>query len=102
MTVDVAGTVWTIAHGHQWRRGKAGEWWSSMCYYSDNAAGAHILAHGHEHTFYFRQEGSRHIVCSPTMDGGSDWFSERTGAWQTPHGVAYDAVNGSISNLSLI
>lgn len=102
MTVDVAGSIWTIAHGHQWRRGKAADWWSSMCFYADNATGAHILAHGHEHTFSFRQEGARNIICSPTMDGGSDWFCQKTGAWQSPHGVAYDAVEGTVANVSLI
>lgn len=102
MTVEVAGSVWTIAHGHQWRRGKAAEWWKSLCYYSDNAAAAHILAHGHEHTFNFRQEGGRSIICSPTMDGGSDWFAQSTGAWQEPHGVAYDAVEGQVLNLTFI
>ncbi|MBF6332455.1 metallophosphoesterase family protein [Nocardia transvalensis] len=102
MTVKVADSIFTIAHGHQWRRGKAAEWWASQAFYGQNPAAAHFLCHGHWHSTSITQDGPRTIVCSPTYDGGSAWYHERTGAVCRQGGLVYITHAAEFTNLTLV
>lgn len=102
MTVPVGDTVFTIAHGHQWRRGKAMDWWSGQTFYKHAAGAATILAHGHFHEVGLERQGSRVSICSPTYDQGSNYFREQTGAVSPPGGLVYVTSGGMFRDLSIV
>lgn len=82
MTVKVKETTFTMAHGHQWRRGKAEEWISKLGFNRDPAINADFLCHGHYHEAYMSL-GARRIVCSGSFEGNSNWFREYSGVDST-------------------
>lgn len=102
MTVARGDTVFTIAHGHTWRRGKAMDWWASQSFHNQNPGGAHVLAHGHFHTFELETSKHRTRICSPTFDGGSNYYRDLTGAEAKRGGLIYLTKSGEVSNLSLV
>lgn len=102
MTVGVADSVFTVLHGHQFRKNKADEWWKSQSYYQGNPAGAHFLCHGHWHSTSIAQDGPRTIICSPTFDGGSAWFRDKTGAESRTGGLVYVTHGAEFGSLSLV
>jgi predicted phosphodiesterase len=102
MTVGAGDTVFTVAHGHQWKRGQAEAWWKGQTFYSHAAGAADILAHGHFHEFAIERTGSRMRICSPTFDMGSNYYREMTGAFSPPGGVAYMTREGRFSDLSIV
>lgn len=89
MTVKVLDTVFTCLHGHQFRKGKALEWWASQSLYQGEPAEAHFLIHGHYHSTYLAQDGPRTVICSPTFEGSSQWYREKTGAIARQGGLVY-------------
>lgn len=102
MTVGVAGSVFTVLHGHQFRKGKAADWWSSQAFYQGNPSGAHFMCHGHWHSTSVTQDGPRTILCSPTFDGGSAWYRDKTGAESRTGGLIYTTHGADFVNLSLV
>lgn len=103
MTVPVGDTVVTIAHGHQWRnRTKGMQWWSGQTFTRQPAGAAHILQHGHFHSFEVETDGGRTRICSPALDCGSDWYRDRTGSESAPGGLVYLLAAGKISHLSVV
>ncbi|QDH85097.1 nuclease [Gordonia phage Dardanus] len=102
MTVPVGDTVFTIAHGHQWRRGRAMEWWSGQTFYRHAAGAATVLAHGHFHEVGLERQGDRVSICSPTYDQGSNYFREMRGAVSPPGGLAYVTDAGKFSDLTIV
>lgn len=78
-TVD--GTVIGFAHGHQWNPGKAGDWLAKMTVgRRSNMQNSDLLLHGHHHSFAISLVGAgQHVICAPTIDSGSSWFSNTTG-----------------------
>lgn len=80
MTVVINGVSFSILHGHQFRKGKAAEWWASQAFYGNEPGKSHFMLHGHYHTLSVQQDGPRTIICSPTYDGGSNWYRDLTGA----------------------
>ncbi|MBD8056691.1 metallophosphoesterase family protein [Rhodococcus ruber] len=102
MTVGVGDSVFTLLHGHQFRKGRAAEWWASQSFHMGNPAGAHFLCHGHWHELGVHQTASRTIICSPTFDGGSAWYRDKTGAESRQGGLVYVTRGPEFSGLSLI
>ncbi|AKC03082.1 exonuclease [Gordonia phage Gsput1] len=102
MTVPVGDSVFTIAHGDKWRKGKAMEWWSGQTFYRHSASAATILIHGHFHEFELERAGARFRVCSPTYDRGSNYYRDMTGAVSTPGGVVYVSEAGAVRDLTLV
>lgn len=97
MTYHGTGGSFVLAHGHQWRRGKAREWWASGALHDSDVAEADILLHGHEHEKTQLITGPRTICCAGTIDGGSGWYSDRTGGtWQQPQSDLYSVADGRI------
>ncbi|APB00929.1 hypothetical protein KP696_06195 [Nocardia seriolae] len=72
MAVAAGDTVFTIAHGHQWRRGKAMDWWAVQTFHDQNPGAADILVHGHYHTWELETTDKRARIQSSTLDGGSN------------------------------
>lgn len=102
MTVKVNESVFTITHGHQWRKGKAADWWASQAFYQGNPAGAHFLCHGHWHSTSIAQDGPRTVICSPTFDGGSSWYRDKTGAEARQGGLVYVTHGPEFSHLGVV
>ncbi len=108
MTVARGDTIFTIAHGHQWKGGAtarhshAFSWWSDQAFHQQNPAGAHVLAHGHYHTWAVETAKARTRICSPTFDGGSNYYRDLTGAEAKRGGLIYLTRAVEVSNLSLV
>lgn len=80
------GTVIGVVHGHQASNPtKIGDWWKGQSH--GRRHGLHladILFHGHYHHLSVTQTGDeRWIIGTPSSDGGSDWFVNKTGEVST-------------------
>lgn len=102
VTLDVAGTRITCMHGHQFRGGLNGaEKWAAGHALGRQAEGtADLYLCGHLHHFEIRTVGQgQTIIQIDALDGGSQWFANRTGSNQ-PAGLCSLVVdNGRWSNL---
>jgi predicted phosphodiesterase len=79
ITIEAAGTIIGLAHGHQMRVGKAHDWWAKMGHGGHRIGQAHMLLTGHYHHLRMHEEAHRlHVQC-PTTDPGSPWYDERNG-----------------------
>lgn len=102
MTVPVGDSIVTIAHGHQWRKNGAMQWWADQAVNNQPAASSQILQHGHWHQFQLGSNQHRTVVGSPTFDMGSDWLRQKTGATAKQGALVYLLSGGEISHLSLV
>ena len=102
MTVPIGDTVVTVIHGHQWRPGAAMKWWSEQALHHQPAGAAHILQHGHYHSWQIETTEQRTRIQSPTYDCGSDYFRDRHGAMPRRGGLAYLLSGGSVSRMSIV
>lgn len=102
LTVPVGDTQVTIAHGHQWSRGKGLDWLGKQDFGRQDARGTQILQHGHEHEWSLNTTRDVTRVCSPTYDCGSDWFRERQGGDSKRGGLVYLLRSGEVSRMSLV
>jgi hypothetical protein len=95
-------TVVTVAHGHQWRRGKGMDWWASQAHNRQPAGAAQVLQCGHHHEWHLESSATKVLVQSSTFDTGSDWFREKTGAEARRGGLVYLLRAGEASRMSLL
>lgn len=102
MTVPVGDSVVTIAHGHQWRKNGAMQWWADQAVNMQPAGASQILQHGHWHQFQLGSNKHRTVIGSPTFDMGSDWLRQKNGATAKQGALAYLLSGGEISYLSLV
>lgn len=90
LTLAVHGTILGLAHGHQARRGgavssaKIKAWWKDQAYGMQKVADATILVTGHYHHLSVLTEGIRTHIQAPSLDGGSQWFTETAGVKSAP------------------
>jgi predicted phosphodiesterase len=85
LTLDVAGTVVTFAHGHQFRgsgppQKKAESWWKGKQAARHRSGDADVLVWGHYHHLVCVEDGPRTFLQCPALDGGSRWFEEGGGS----------------------
>lgn len=78
VTLDMAGTVVGLIHGHQCR-GKAVEWWKNMAHGQQDIGEATLLLSGHYHHLRIEQSGRKTWIQTPALDGGSQWFENSSG-----------------------
>ncbi|MFJ4988746.1 hypothetical protein ACIP9H_33720 [Streptomyces sp. NPDC088732] len=85
VSLDVAGTIVGLAHGHQYARpDKAGDWWRGQTFGRQPVADAAVLVTGHFHHFRAQQMGHGRLwIQAPTLDNGSDWYTVRSGEVST-------------------
>lgn len=102
MTVKIGESIFTILHGHQFRKGKADAWVASQAFYLGNPTAAHFILHGHWHSTSVQQDGPRTIVCSGTYDGGSSWYRDLTGAESRQGGLIYVTDGAEFEGLTRI
>jgi predicted phosphodiesterase len=86
LTLDIAGTVVALAHGHQMKTGKAHEWWAKQAHGLQPAGDATLLLAGHLHHLLVDQAGAKTFIQAPALDGGSTWWKHTTGQ-DSPPGV---------------
>jgi hypothetical protein len=86
-TVEAAGTIIGLAHGHQFRGpDKAHEWWAKQGHARHRIGQAHLLICGHWHHLRVVDDSSRVAFIAPTTDPGSPWYDQRNGGGPQ-HGV---------------
>lgn len=94
VTLDVAGTVVGFAHGHQWRAGKATDWWAKQSHGRQSIGDADLLLSAHLHHLRVEHTGSdKTWIQVPALESGSQWWKHRTGEWGQP-GVLSMLVGG--------
>lgn len=94
LTLDVAGTIIGLAHGHQARSGptpaaKAMNFWKGQGHGMRPIGDAAILQLGHFHHLIVEQDGPRTLFIAPTLDSGSQWWEETVGSTTRPGTLTY-------------
>lgn len=86
LSLDVAGTIVGLAHGHQARSvGKVVDWWRGQTFGRQPIASARILVTGHWHHLRMEQVGDGRLwVMAPSIDNGSAWWSAVAGDVSAP------------------
>jgi hypothetical protein len=89
LTLDISGTITTIAHGHQFpspsgRESGATKWWAKQAHGLQQAGESTLLLAGHLHHLFIERNGPKTFIQAPALDGGSDWFRAMTGAAAPP------------------
>ncbi len=102
ITLDIGGTITTLAHGHQMRPGKAHQWWADQAHGMQDAGQSTLLLTGHLHHLSITQPGRKTHIQVPAMDGGSTWYRHRTGADAPAGMVTLTTHGGGWSNLLIV
>ena len=101
ITLDIKGTIVGFAHGHQ-TRGKVPDWWAKQAHGMQSIGDATLLLTGHYHHLHIQQTGVKTWIQMPALDGGSQWFVDRTGQ-EAPAGLVSFTVSGEgWKNLSIL
>jgi predicted phosphodiesterase len=101
VTLNVSGTNVGFAHGHQ-MRGKAHDWWAKQSHGMQPIGDATLLMTGHFHHLHIQQTGAKTWIQMPALDGGSQWFLERTGQ-DAPAGLVTMCVGaGNFQDLAIL
>jgi hypothetical protein len=80
LTRESGSSIVTMSHGHQWRRGKAWEWWAGQALNLQAPAASQFLFHGHEHELNVRSIRDRTVICVPSLESESSY-------WRQSHGT---------------
>lgn len=101
VTLDVSGCVVGFAHGHQ-TRGKTADWWAKQAHGKEVIGDATLLLTGHYHHLKIEQTGVKTWIQMPALDGGSQWFTERTGL-TAPSGLVSMVIgDGQFRDLAIL
>jgi hypothetical protein len=81
LTLDVEGVTVGWTHMHQGRGGERGitDWWKGQVMGNRPIASAQILNTAHFHHFLCSEATGRTLIQVPAMDGGSGWWTDKTG-----------------------
>lgn len=101
VTVDVAGTVVGVLHGHQ-TKGKLQGWLAGQALGRQAIGSADLVISGHYHHLRVEQIGPVTHVQVPTLDGGSTWWKHRTGLEAPPGTVTLLVGGGSWSSMEVL
>lgn len=82
LAVNLSGTLYGMAHGHQAR--DMVKWWSGQVMGRCSVANADILNVGHLHHYDVQSVGMRLFIQNPAMDNGSSWFRDKSGLESHP------------------
>jgi hypothetical protein len=86
LTLDLAGTVTTMGHGHYHGPGKAHAWWAGQSHGGQLAGESTLLLEAHHHHLTLEQNGIKTAVGIPALEGESRWWRHKTGQ-QSPPGM---------------
>jgi predicted phosphodiesterase len=89
LTVETAGWILGLTHGHTARSGGTAEvklktWLSKMSLGRQPIGECDILVTGHYHHLRQADWGSVHWIQAPALDGGSEWFRMTSGEHSEP------------------
>lgn len=79
VTIEAAGSIIGLAHGHQTRVGKAHEWWAKMGHANHRIGVANILLTGHYHHLRLHEEAHKLHIQAGSLDAGSPWYDQKHG-----------------------
>jgi hypothetical protein len=98
-----SGTTLGLAHGHQVQSADAlGKWWAGQSHGRMPMAAADIALFGHWHSLRLQQSGdARWLFVSPAQDGGSSWFTNKTGERSRTGMLGFTTGDGSWDNLNI-
>ena len=88
-TTAISGVLCGFAHGHQFAHGgtestqRIHSWWKNQWTGRNEIGNAQILFTAHYHHFV-ASEQERQVFQCPAMDGGSEWFQQRSGKSADP------------------
>ncbi|HKY58365.1 MAG TPA: metallophosphoesterase [Aeromicrobium sp.] len=103
LTLDMAGTIVGMAHGHQWRTGQATTWWAKQAHGRQPIGDADLLLSAHLHHLRIEQTGSdKTWIQTPALESGSQWWKHATGEWGQPGIVTAVVGGGSWSSLEVL
>lgn len=100
MTVQSFNSTFVIAHGHQWRRGKAMDWLANQALHATNVSAAQFMIHGHEHRWTVDTNSARTVICSPAYDMGSPWL--QNGSDGLRGGLTYVTNGAELTDMRLV
>ena len=101
VTLDICGTIMTVAHGHQFRK-SAMDWWAKQAHGMQDAGRATLLISGHYHHLRVEQSGAKTWLQTPALDGGSTWFRHSAGVEAPPGTLTLVVGGGAWSDLALL
>lgn len=79
VTVDAAGTILGVTHGHQIKRGTVHTWWARQSHARHRVGSATLLLTGHYHHLAAQVDGDRTWIQAPTVDTGSPHYDQSYG-----------------------
>lgn len=90
LVTDLAGIPTALNHGHEFSGtaavGAPQTWWNGQIVGMQPAAAAMVLITAHRHHTSVTEESGRTIFLAPACDGGSGWFTRKTGK-SSPRGM---------------
>lgn len=91
LTLDVCGVVVGWTHMHQGAGGQKGieNWWRGQVMGNRPISEAQILNTAHYHHLLISESTGRTVIQMPSMDGGSRWWTDKTGQNSPPGLVTY-------------
>jgi len=103
VTLDVAGTVVSHVHGHQFKPGRQFDWWKGQAFAPDNPLGkADLLLAGHLHHEFIESDGKRLFVQVPSLESESTWFRHNKGTTGNPGLIVAITKDGATSPLEVV
>ena len=100
IAVNLSGTLYGMAHGHQAR--DLIKWWGGQAMGRCSVAQADILNVGHYHHYHAQSVGPRLFIQNPAMDNGSAWFRDKSGLESQPGIVSLVVGDGFDSRRELV
>lgn len=110
VTIDACGTAVGFAHGHITKGGgtpqsRIKNWWEEQSFGNQSIGAVRVLVTGHYHHTSIIEHGYKtHIQC-PALDGGSEWWTNLSGAESSPgmlSFVAGDQFKGGWTDLLVV
>lgn len=104
VALDICGTPVGVVHGHQFPSGADGwkRWWASQAHGCQDIGNTTLLIAGHKHHLRIIREGAKTFMQMPSMDSGSQWYTDRTGQASTPSTVTFTVGQGTWDNFKEI
>lgn len=102
LTRKIGDSIFTHAHGNQWPKGKAFEWWSKQALNNHPPAASTFLLHGHEHEMHMRAKQERTAICVPSFESESTYWKQRHGDVAKTGALTMLTESGNFNYLSIV
>lgn len=102
VTLDLAGTVTSHAHGHQFRPGQHFKWWGDQTFGGSPIGQATLLLLGHLHHLHVEESGLRTMVQVPALEATSKWWEHATGVRGNPGIVVAVTKDGHTGQIEVV